>query len=329
MRRIFTLFTVLFIGMWSLQAQTFDVTFIVDMNDVTDTYTTPEVNGTFNGWCGGCAPMTDDDGDGIWEVTIALEAGFWEYKFAADTWAIQEELTEGSECTLTTDGFTNRTIDVSETTTLDTVCWASCDICAETVPTYNVLFKVDMSEVTDPFTTPEVNGTFNGWCGGCAPMADDDGDGVWELTIALEEGTYEYKYAYDSWAGDEALTEGDPCTVTADGFTNRSLEVTGDMEMDEVCWASCDECESLPNSIDGNVENNISVYPNPASDMLIVEGVEAGSIVLISNTLGQTVLTDMINNERATINVSALNAGTYIMQIQNEGIQSTRVIVIE
>jgi hypothetical protein len=30
---------------------------------------------------------------------------------------------------------------------------------------YAVTFQVNMSEVVDPFTTPEVNGTFNGWCG--------------------------------------------------------------------------------------------------------------------------------------------------------------------
>ena len=30
---------------------------------------------------------------------------------------------------------------------------------------FNVTFQVDMGNVTNPFTTPEVNGTFNGWCG--------------------------------------------------------------------------------------------------------------------------------------------------------------------
>ncbi|MBK7442882.1 MAG: hypothetical protein IPI65_15520 [Bacteroidetes bacterium] len=57
--------------------------------------------------------------------------------------------------------------------------------------TYNVTFKVNMNEVADPFTTPEVNGNFNGWCGGCAPMSDPDLDGIWEVTIALAPGNYE------------------------------------------------------------------------------------------------------------------------------------------
>ena len=67
-----------------------------------------------------------------------------------------------------------------------------------------------MSQVTDTYTTPEVNGTFNDWCGGCAPMADDDADDIWVLDIVLEQGSYEYKFAYDAWTGQEELTEGDP-----------------------------------------------------------------------------------------------------------------------
>ena len=49
----------------------------------------------------------------------------------------------------------------------------------------NVTFKLDMTQQTG-FTTPEVNGTFNGWCGAtCNPMTDANSDGIWEATIAL------------------------------------------------------------------------------------------------------------------------------------------------
>lgn len=36
-------------------AQQHTITFLVDMNNVAVPFTTPEVNGNFNGWCGGCA----------------------------------------------------------------------------------------------------------------------------------------------------------------------------------------------------------------------------------------------------------------------------------
>ena len=45
---------------------------------------------------------------------------------------------------------------------------------------YSVTFKLDMTNYTGSFTTPEVNGTFNSWCGAaCNPMSDPDGDGIW------------------------------------------------------------------------------------------------------------------------------------------------------
>jgi 1,4-alpha-glucan branching enzyme len=226
----------------------YDVTFRVDMNDVSG-FTTPEVNGTFNTWCGNCNPMSDSDGDGIWETTLSIPSGNHSFKYSFDNWADQEELMSGSPCTVTSDGFTNRSLNVSADMVLDVVCWESCNACDVVVEMFDVTFRVDMNGVTG-FTTPEVNGTFNGWCGNCNPMSDDDGDGVWEATIALAAGSYEYKFAYDNWAGSEQLVAGSSCTVTNGGFTNRSLAVSAAMDMDAVCWASCIACGSVVETFD-------------------------------------------------------------------------------
>ena len=152
----------------------FNVTFRVDMSNVTG-FTTPEVNATFNAWCGGCMPMSDPDGDNIWEASANLQAGTYEYQFAADNWNLQESLMAGASCTVTTVGFTNRTLSVSSNMILPIVCWGFCETCGGIPGTFNVTFQVDMSNQTG-FTTPEVNGTFNGWCGNCNFMNDNDGD---------------------------------------------------------------------------------------------------------------------------------------------------------
>jgi len=107
---------------------------------------------------------------------------------------------------------------------------------------FNVTFQVNMANVTEAFTTPEVNGNFNNWCGGCAPMSDVNGDNIWELTIALAPGTYEYKFAYDTWSGQVTLTPGSSCTITTGEFTNRTLTVTQDEVLPVVCWGSCSDC---------------------------------------------------------------------------------------
>jgi 1,4-alpha-glucan branching enzyme len=221
-------------------APTYNVTFQVDMSQVTATYTTPEVNGSFAGWCGNCVQMSDANNDDIWTVTIPIQAGTYEYKFSADNWGIQESLNPGSSCTVSNFGFTNRALNVTGDMTLPVVCYGSCNSCS--APTYNVTFQVDMSQVTG-YTTPEVNGSFAGWCGNCIQMTDANNDDIWTVTVPLESGTYEFKYSYDNWAGQEALTSGSSCTVTNSGFTNRSLVVgTSNITLPVVCYNYCTTC---------------------------------------------------------------------------------------
>ena len=106
----------------------------------------------------------------------------------------------------------------------------------------NVTFKVDMTQQTG-FTTPYVSGTFNSWSGTANPMTDANADGVWEATLSLVPGSYEYKFSRDNWAGSEQLASGTSCTITSNGFTNRTLVVANQsMVQPTVCWASCAAC---------------------------------------------------------------------------------------
>ncbi len=242
------LLSFLLIGASALAFAQSNVTFQVDMNQYGTAFTTPEVNGTFNGWCGSCNAMSDPDGDNIWEVTLPLTADSIEYKFSHDGWAGEESLTQGSSCTKTTSGFTNRFIHITGDTVLPAVCWESCSECIMPPDTSHVTFQVDMSRYNGTYTTPELNGTFNNWCGNCTPMSDQDGDDIWEVTVALTVPTIEFKFSYDNWTGEEELTEGLPCTVTNSGFTNRYLVVNGDTTLPPVCWEYCIGCDDIPDT---------------------------------------------------------------------------------
>ncbi len=110
-----------------------DVAFTVDMNDyVTGGGSTAAgvfLNGTFNGWCGTCTPMTDANGDNVWEVTVPLGLGAIEYKFTVDGWNVSEQFVGGESCTVTNGGFTNRSYTVTAPATVGLVCWQSCAAC--------------------------------------------------------------------------------------------------------------------------------------------------------------------------------------------------------
>ena len=306
------LFAILSIFSLSATAQV-DVTFQVDMNGVTG-FTTPEVNGIFNAWCGNCAPMSDANGDGVWDLTISLAPGTYEYKYSFDNWSGQETLVPGSSCTMTTGIYTNRVLNVSVADSLPVVCWGSCEACGISSGPYNITFVVDMSASGTTFTTPEVNGTFNNWCGGCAPMSDANADNVWELTIPLNTGIYEYKYAYDTWAGSEALTAGDPCTVTNSGFTNRTLDVTGTLVMDTVCYGTCISCGEI-NVNEINAEG-FSIYPNPVQNSFMIQSANlVKAISIIDNTGKRITLPTVTLNNNVQVNTESLSTGIYHVQV--------------
>ena len=318
------LFAILSIFSLSAAAQV-DVTFQVDMNGVTG-FTTPEVNGIFNAWCGNCAPMSDANADGVWDLTISLAPGTYEYKYSFDNWAGQETLVPGSSCTMTTGIYTNRVLNVSVADSLPVVCWGSCEACGVSSGPYNIMFVVDMSASGTTFTTPEVNGTFNNWCGGCAPMSDANGDNIWELTIPLNTGIYEYKYAYDTWAGSEALTAGDPCTVTNSGFTNRTLDVTGTLVMDTVCYGTCISCGGI-NVNEMNAEG-FSIYPNPVQNSFMIQSANlVKAIAILDNTGKRIELPIVALNNNVQVNTESLPTGIYHVQLITANGASTQRFV--
>lgn len=112
-----------------------------------------------------------------------------------------------------------------------------------TPPEHWVTFRVDMSEYAAPYSTVYLSGGFNSWCGNCTPMFDEDGDGVWSRSVLLAAGEQQFKFTLDDWDQNESFDAGAPCTVTNFEFTNRVVEVNGDLQLPEYCWNSCSDCQ--------------------------------------------------------------------------------------
>ena len=173
-----------------------NVTFQVDMNNVTSSFTNVYVSGTINSWSGNGNQLTDPDGDGVYEGTLSLLPGSYEYKFTYDNWTGQESLdaTLDSACTITTGAFTNRYATFGNAdTTLPVVCWQECAACG-VVTNYVVTFMVNTSNITVGTNGLYVGG---GVVGGsnAVQLADPDGDGVYVGTDTLN-GTNGGNFAF-------------------------------------------------------------------------------------------------------------------------------------
>ena len=255
---------------------TYDVTFAVDMNNYTGSFTTVNVNGDFNAWCGSCNALSDADGDGVWTATLPITADSIDYKFTLDGWTGQETLTPGMSCVKTKSSFTNRYLHMTSDTTLATVCWESCSSCSlapPPTPTYDVTFAVDMNNYTGSFTTVNVNGSYNAWCGSCNALSDADGDGVWTATLPITADSIEYKFTLDGWTAEESLTPGTSCTKTTGAYTNRFLHMTSDTTLATVCWESCSSCATaLPSGVTVDANGCVECDSLSVGDFFVLNG---------------------------------------------------------
>lgn len=328
MKKSLLLVALLACSLWSA-AQTRNVTFQVDMNNYTGTFTTPEVNGTFNNWCGNCAAMADPNNDDIWTITIPLNQGATvEFKFSHDNWAGQEMLPPSGSCTNGNTQFTNRVLVVpANDTVLPVVCWGSCGPCAGQPTTANITFRVDMNEFTGTFTRPEINGTFNSWCGNCAGMNDANNDDIWDITINLPIGdTIEYKFSHDNWAGQETNNPAGSCTNGNAQFTNRVLIIRGDTTMPAVCWGSCLPCGQA-SSVSEIALNSMKLYPNPAQGFVTLASDLAGSARIL-DIAGRTVMSSAIEAGENRLAIDQLQRGVYLVQLNTDkGTQTERLVV--
>tara|TARA_B100000508_G_scaffold141097_1_gene146944 strand:- start:36885 stop:37946 length:1062 start_codon:yes stop_codon:yes gene_type:complete len=66
---------------------------------------------------------------------------------------------------------------------------------------------------------------------------------------------------------------------------------------------------------------SLSIYPNPASDKLFIDGFSSNAELKIFSITGQVVKSENIINENLPIDISSLKRGTYLVQVV-EGTQS-------
>lgn len=83
-------------------------------------------------------------------------------------------------------------------------------------------------------------------------------------------------------------------------------------------------------SVTGIEENNrnLRIYPNPVHDILNISCDQKILSVVFYNMVGQQVLTQAINTDKATVDVSALPSGTYMVKINavNNKVKTVKVI---
>ncbi len=335
------------------------VTFQVDMN----TQESVSVNGvhiagSFQGWSPGANPLSDDDGDGIWEAVLPVAPGDVQFKFInGNDWSgngdgnVDNELVIG-ECAA--EGSDNRLLSVGTEDLVYAVCYNLCDAeCVENPDPADVIFRVDMSEqevnaggvwVIGNFTEPN-------WQMGALQMTDVDADGVFEVTANVSgAATILYKFVNgDPSDGDQgvdyfeesgvqldenneelATFETDGCGLpNGFGAYNRIHERSGEDEiLESVCFNKCSSCIVSVQELDEMV---IEAYPNPFDSQLtlILPTASPEAQLFISDVSGRVVYNSLLTADQKSITLSTSDwsLGTYFIQCKTSDATSIQMLL--
>lgn len=207
------------------------------------------------------APMSDSNADGIFTATVPLDTNQNIYYRFQNGLGAQDVETVPSACATNFMGMPYRLLDLGNADViLDIVCFAECSNCVVITPTIDVTLQVNMSEQTVSPEGVHVAGNFQGWDASATPMSDADGDGIYTVTITVDENSnLLYKFLNgNSFDGAESIS--DVCGLP-DGFGsfNRVLETgTIDVTANAVCFGACTNCLVEPNIVEVTFRVNMA-----------------------------------------------------------------------
>lgn len=301
---------------------TYNVTINVDMRyncgfDV-NSNDSVDVAGTFNNYQGGPAYLLSDaDNDGIYSITLPLDAGEFQYK---------ARIIRNANFSGGWEGGSNTIIQLQSDSSLAARCFGlPAGECSPIPPPSNITFRVDMTDET-PAATIYVMGDFTTppYQGGAIPMSLV-GPGIYEATVnGICPGKINYKYV-NGPTNINTNEESFPDSTDRDcvepngigGFNRFYIRTSADPVTLNYKFNTC-----LGGSSSGLNDLTISkaeVFPNPAQNILNIRFADASSYkVDVLDLTGR--VTNTISNARNSVVLQRgdLANGIYLVRLTSD-----------
>ncbi|MBN1340484.1 MAG: T9SS type A sorting domain-containing protein [Bacteroidales bacterium] len=304
-----------------------NITFKVDMSEQTVSPNGVHIAGSFQGWNPGSTEMTDM-GNGLYSHTITLSAGeYVEYKYInGNDWTGEEQVPAACGVSNGVGGYNRFYTVPNANTTLNEVCFGSCNPCGYIPVEVDITFRVDMSkEVVSPDGI-HLAGSFQGWEPAGTEMTDI-GNGIFAVTLPMMSGEYhEYKFINGMIWDSVEMVPPECGHDDGQGGFNRYISVPEtDSTLTGFCFSSCDPCNPVGIfSQPGRDELEVNVWPNPFSDEVTIKFYTPGKgevNLRLFNSLGACIWQ---HNE--WISAAGLQEKTVSAENGNNGIYYLKVV---
>jgi len=281
--------------------------------------------------------MNDDDDDGIWSVTLVLEAGSYiEYKFKnGDNWEF-DNWEEGLDCLVANEGYWNRSTTLGDSdTVLDSVCFNSCSDCEEACAIGDVNGDGDVNVLDVVAIVSYIVNEGDDFDTDCADTNADGSIDVLDV-VAIVSDIVNGRVAVDATSAKLIKSE-NALTLQADGYiggVQMTLRHDADftIELSENAWISdystsgnqtilvlVEPAEGELFTTSGNFEIADMIVANSNSEIDVALVSQFGLSAAYPNPFNPSTTINLHVENEGLVKVSVFNlAGKEVAQLSNE-----------
>lgn len=114
------------------------------------------------------------------------------------------------------------------------------------------------------------------------------------------------------------------CFLDPENDDVNSVVATGDSEGFIAKYAH----PAIGDNVGETISINAEIYPNPASDFISIKGISSHATIILSDITGKIVLNESVMRDR-TLDISSIEAGIYVLHIEENGMRVTKKVAVE
>lgn len=200
----------------------------------------------------------------------------------------------------------------------------------------SMAFSQDLTiniEVCDAASEVRMTGPWWGWAADGGPLASDNEDGTWTITMPnmTSDKVMEYLLVVDGVQENliQVMADGGDCAPVTDyaTYANRNWDGGTDPLSIDATYGRCTVCSST--DVSETTFSDLSIYPNPTTNFLVVSNDISIDRLRIVNVFGSVVLNQNTLGNLTRLDLSAFSSGIYFVRVFSNNQEVIKKITVK